>query len=191
MHVITGSSYTAPTEVDVDNELEYYEPTLSIAQLVSFNIVQKRGDSNSQLCHNAEKETPLSTYIAFLLHSHTRSPTLVDRFYHLGLCISYDRMLTLLTNLGNSICAHFEEDEIVSPASLRFNIFSTFAVDNIDHNPSSRTATASWHGTTISSTQSIDSAQNGIQLPPLNLKKARGSLYINFHVLILLSTHLF
>ena len=84
MHVITGSSYTAPTEVDVDNELEYYEPTLSIAQLVSFNIVQKRGDSNSQLCHNAEKETPLSTYIAFLLHSHTRSPTLVDRFYHLA-----------------------------------------------------------------------------------------------------------
>ena len=154
MHMITGSSYTAPTEVDVDNELEYYEPALSIAQLVSFNTIQERGGSNSQFCHNAEKETPLSIYIAFLLHSHTRSRTLVDKFYHLGLCISYDRMLTLSTNLGNSICAQFEEDGIVCPVSLRFNIFSTFAVDNNGHNPSSRTATNSWHGTAISSTHS-------------------------------------
>ena len=174
MHMITGSSYTAPTEVDVDNGLEYYEPALSIAQLVSFNIVKKRGGYNSQFCHNAENKTTLSIYIAFLLHSHTRSRTLVDKFYHLGLCISYDRMLTLPTNLGNSICAQFEEDGIVFPASLRFNIFSTFAVDNIDHNPSSRTATDSWHETTISTTQYIDIAHNGIQRLPLNLKKSTG-----------------
>ena len=37
MHMVRGSSYTAPTEFDVDNGLEYYEPVLSIAQLVSFN----------------------------------------------------------------------------------------------------------------------------------------------------------
>ena len=65
MHMITGSSYTASTEVDVDKGLEYYEPALSIAQLVSFNTVQKRGGSNSQFRHNAEKETPLSIYFAF------------------------------------------------------------------------------------------------------------------------------
>ena len=100
-------------------------------------------------------------------------------------------MLTLSTNFGNSICAQFEEDGIVCPASLRFNIFSMFTVDNIDHNPRSRTATGSWHATAISVTQNIDSAHDGVQRPPLNLKKARGSLYINFHVVILLSTYLF
>ena len=135
MHMVTGSSYTGPTEVNADNEPEHYEPALSIVQLVSFNIIQKRGGSNSQFCHNAEKETPLSIYIAFLLHSHTRSHTLVDKFHHLGLCISYDHMSTLATNLGNSICAQFVEDWIVCPASLCFNIFSMFAVDNTDHNP--------------------------------------------------------
>ena len=139
MHMITGSSYTAPTEIDVDNGLEYYEPALSNPQIVSFNTVQKRGDSNSQFRHNAGKETPLSVYTAFLFHSHTRSRNLKDKFYHLGLCISYDRMLTLATILGNSICAQFEEDGIVCPASLRVSIFSMFAVDNINHNPSSRT----------------------------------------------------
>ena len=64
-------------------------------------------------------------------------------------------MLTLSTNLGNSICAQVEEDGIVCPASLHFNVFPTFAVDNIDHNSSSRTATDCWHGTAISATQHI------------------------------------
>ena len=191
MHMITGSSYTAPTEVDVDNGLEYYEAALPIAQLVSFNTVQKRQGSNCQFRHNAEKETPLSIYIAFLVHSQTRSRTLVHKFCHLSLCISYNCMLTLSANLGKSICAQFEEDEIVCLASLHFNIFSTFAVDNTDHNPSSRTATNSWHGTAISPTQHIYSAHDGIQRPPLNLKKAQGNLYINFHVLVLQSIHLF
>ena len=146
---------------------------------------------NSQFRHYAEKETPLLNDIAFLLHSHTRSSTLVDKFYHLGLCILYDGMLKLSANAGNSICGQFDENGIVFPASLYFNIFSTFTVDNIDHNPSSRTETKSWHGTAISATQNIDSADDGIQRPPLSLKKVRGKLYINFHVLILLSIHLF
>ena len=123
----------------------------------------KTGDSNSQFHDNTEKETPLSIYTAFLLHSHTRCHTLVDKFYHLGLHILYDCMLTLSSNLGNSICAQFEEDGTVCPASLCFNIFSTFAIDNVDHNPSSTTATNSWHGTAISATQNIDRFHNGIQ----------------------------
>ena len=163
MHTITGSSYTAPNEVDVDNGLEYYEPALSITQLVSFDTVQKRGGSNNQFRHNVEKETPLSIYIAFLLYSHTRSRSLTDQFCHLELCISYDHMLILSTNLGNSICAQFEEYGVVWPVPLRFNIFSTFAVDSFNQNPSCRTATGSWHGTAISATQHIDSAHDSIQ----------------------------
>ena len=163
MHMITVSCYAALTEVDVDNGLEYYETVLSVAQLVLFNTAQKRRGSCSQFCQNTEKETLLSIYIAFLLHSHTRSCTLVDMFYRLGLCISYGFMLTLSTNLGNSLCAQFEEDGIVCPTSLRFSIFSTFAVDNIDQNPSSRTVTNSWHGTAISATHHINSAHDGIQ----------------------------
>ena len=56
-------------------------------------------------------------------------------------------MLTLSTNLENSICAQFKEDGTVCRGSLCFNIFSIFAVDNIDHKPSSGAATNSWHGT--------------------------------------------
>ena len=72
------------------------------------------------------------------------------------------------------------------------------AVDNIDHNTSSRTATDSWHGTTISATQHVDSAHDDIQRPPLNLKKSTGKsihqlprAYATVHPFILKSSDVF
>ena len=44
----------------------------------------------------------------------------------------------------------FEFDSVVCPTKIRSNVFTTFAVDNIDHNPSSYSAKDSWHGTAIS-----------------------------------------
>jgi hypothetical protein len=42
------------------------------------------------------------------------------------------------------------EDGVVCPAILQKGLFTTSAVDNIDHNPSATTATISCHGTGIS-----------------------------------------
>jgi hypothetical protein len=42
------------------------------------------------------------------------------------------------------------EDGVVCPAILQKGLFTTSAVDNIDHNPSATTATTSFHGTGIS-----------------------------------------
>lgn len=42
------------------------------------------------------------------------------------------------------------EDGVVCPAVLQKGLFTTSAVDNIDHNPSATTATSSFHGTGIS-----------------------------------------
>ena len=47
-------------------------------------------------------------------------------------------MLVLSTQLENSICKQFESDGVICPTKLRLNVFTTFAVDNIDHSPSSR-----------------------------------------------------
>lgn len=41
------------------------------------------------------------------------------------------------------------------------SVFTTFAVDNIDHNPSSRDAKDSWHETAISSTQHLKGTDDG------------------------------
>lgn len=122
---------------------------LVLAQLLAFNTAEKRS-TTADFRNNADHETPVSIYIAFLIHSKTRSKDLVNRLHSLGLCISYDRLSTLSTQLGNSVVKRFEKDGLVCPVSLRNNVFTTHAVDNIDHNPSSRTAQDSWHGTAIS-----------------------------------------
>lgn len=59
-------------------------------------------------------------------------------------------MLEISTQLGESVLSQFLEDGVVCPAVLQKGIFTTSAVDNIDHNPSAKTATSSFHGTGIS-----------------------------------------
>ena len=47
------------------------------------------------------------------------------------------------------VCEQFTIDGIVCPPKLRSKLFTTAAVDNIDHNPSSATAKSSFQGTGI------------------------------------------
>lgn len=71
---------------------------------------------------------------------------LADKLYNLGLSISYDRVLELSTD---SVCVHFESEGVVCPPKLLKGVFTTAAMDNIDHNQSSVTAQGAFHGTGI------------------------------------------
>ena len=52
--------------------------------------------------------------------------------------------------MGSSVCKQFHREQVVCPPRLRGSVFTTAAVDNIDHNPSSTTSKESFHGTGIS-----------------------------------------
>ena len=128
----------------------------SISQLLMFNSVKHaRGNVyvETGLRHNRDREMPLTIYVAIKIHAMTRSRNLVSCLYHLGLCISYDRLLQIMADMANGICKRFDAEQIVCPAQMRQGVFTTCAVDNIDHNPSSATAKDSFHGTGISVTQ--------------------------------------
>ena len=71
-------------------------------------------------------------------------------FFSLGLCVSYDRMLQISADIANSVCQKFIMEDVVCPPKMCQGLFTTGAVDNIDHNPSSTTARDSFHGTGIS-----------------------------------------
>ena len=58
-------------------------------------------------------------------------------------------MLVLSTQLGNSVCTQFESDCVVCPAKFCSNIFTTFAINNIDHNHSPRCSKDFWHRAAI------------------------------------------
>ena len=71
----------------------------------------------------------------------------------MGLPISYNRVLDISTTLRNNLIEQFNCDGIVCPQDLKKNVFTIVATVNIDNNPTSRTATDSFHGTAIYITQ--------------------------------------
>ena len=84
------------------------------------------------------------------IHAVTRKRTLIDTLFHLGICVSYDRLLEVIPDISDGVCEQFAIDGVVCPPKLRTGVFSTAAVDNLDQNPISATATDSFHGTGIS-----------------------------------------
>ena len=95
----------------------------------------------------------------------------MDSFYDLGLSVSYDRVLAISTDLGNSVCKRFEIEQVVCPTSLRKGLFTTAAVDNIDHNPSSTTSKDSFHGTGISLFQHFSNQLPGEEREAVTLEQ--------------------
>lgn len=122
--------------------------SLTIAQLVTFNMCKQESKAKTRY-RGRDRECPLPIYTALKIHGQTRKRTLVDTFHSLGMCISYDRVLDISTDLANSVTALFELEEAVCPPKLKKDLFTTGEVDNIDHNPSSTKSSDSFHGTAI------------------------------------------
>jgi hypothetical protein len=79
---------------------------ISIAQLVVFNSVSRsfnRPDATGSMHHIRSRECPLPIYIALKIHGCTRDRSFIDAFYSVGMCISYDRLLTVSTEITNSV----------------------------------------------------------------------------------------
>ena len=104
----------------------------------------------------------MSLHLGLKVHAVTRSKTLVNILNNLGLCVSYDRVLQIQSNISNKICKHYEEEKVVCSPNLRRDLFTISAVDHIDHNPTSETAKDSFHGTAVSLMQHQTKTFSGI-----------------------------
>jgi hypothetical protein len=143
------------------------QPALTLSQLLMYNSLVRQREiattSRPTTRHSQDRETPLPIYLGIMIHTKTRKRALVDTLFDLGLCISYDRVLDISTELGTRICYHYEVEKAVCPPQLKGGLFTTAAVDNIDHNPSSTSAHDSFHGTGISLFQHPSDAFTGVQ----------------------------
>ena len=122
------------------------QTVLTIAQLLMHNsLVRHRENQATSTKHNLERETPLPIYLGIMIHTKTHKRELVDDLYELGLSISCNRVLSISTELGNKVCHHYRMERAVCPHALKGGYFTTGAVDNIDHDPSSTSAhDSSW-----------------------------------------------
>ena len=152
-----------PTAVkESDEQRVPSQACLSISQLLLINSVAT-DRTGSVTRHAQAKECPLPIYVAMKIHGTTRSKTLVKSRHKMGLCISYDRLLSLSTDIANTVCASYESEEVVCSPKLKSSLFTTATVDNIDHNPSSTTAQDSFHGTAISLVQHSTDDESGTE----------------------------
>ena len=119
---------------------------------------------------------------ALKIHAVTRSRNLIDALFNQGMCISYDCLLNLTSDICNAICEQFREDGAVCPPKLRCGVHTSATVDNIDYNSTSSTAKDSFHGTGISLIQHPSSVSQGhdrgVQIISLSSYNASRSVVI-------------
>lgn len=126
------------------------QTTLCVAQLMRYNSSVRRRAGSTGAHHNKTRETPIPIFVGLTVHARTRKRDLVDTLFDLGLSISYDRVLEISTAMNNYVCKQYNRDGVVCPLNLHQGLPTSGAIDNIDHNPSSTTASGSFHGTGIS-----------------------------------------
>jgi len=108
---------------------------LTIGQLLVFNGVRHKRTSvnnvSTAVRHAQGQETPLPLYVGLAVHAATRKKRLVNKLFDLGICVSYDRVLSLLNDLASGVCDRFKVENVVCPPHLQSNVFTVGAVDNI------------------------------------------------------------
>ena len=141
---------------------------LSVSQLAMMSM--------TSLSTNLKCEPPLAVFLALKVHSQTRSKKLVELLHEYCLSVSYKRVVSIEIGFAQSIAQQTSANSnIVCPTNLRQHIFTVAALDNLDHNPTSRTATSSFHGTGISIFQFPSSDKPGLYQKPIQIDQAQKS----------------
>jgi len=122
----------------------------AMAQLLQYNCYAKYREGAATYRHSKDRESPFAVFMGISHYAKTRKRLLVEMLHEHGLSIPYDRVLEVSAQLGDAAVSKYMEEGVVCPAVMRKGLFTTAAMDNIDHNPTATTATTSFHGTSIS-----------------------------------------
>ena len=139
-------------EADIKSQLRFgaSKTDLAIAQLLQYNCYAKYKEGAATHRHSKDRETPFPVYLGMSIYAKTRKRTLVEMLNEHGISISYDRVLEISAQLEDTTVSKYVENGVVCPQVLQKVLFTTSAMDNIDHNPTATTATTSFHGTSVS-----------------------------------------
>ena len=165
--------------------------SLTISQLIRFNLVKHKRRDKSISCstrHPKQQETPFPLYLSLLLHVTFKNPQeeFGESCCKQRLGVSYDRVEEFELSVSKQLCKKYQDEGLVCPPSIRERLFTTSAIHNIDYNPSSSTAKASFHGTSISVFQHPEEnlqAEQIAELPKLQEKEVKLELPENYTAL--------
>ena len=152
--------------VNVENA-GYSQPTLTISQLITSNFrknANKRNKLDVSRRYSKPRETPFMLFAGLNLYSRTRSRSLIDSFHEMGVTCSYDRVLEVTKDMGDSLVAQFKVHGVFVPGNLRSGVFTILAKDNVDSNATSSTATRHYHGTSMTIMQYPTAGNTGVEV---------------------------
>ena len=146
------------------------QEALSVAQIVVSHTrrpVKRKAKVKkpSRRRHNQKQETPLVQYVGLKIFYTSRSRQLIDDLYHIGLSISYDRVLELIQMFYEELRRGYILHGCFFPRILRKSLFTVWLKDNIDVNPKANFNTSSYHGTSSSVIQFRQNIKDGEEFP--------------------------
>eukprot|EP00111_Clytia_hemisphaerica_P009042 TCONS_00026500-protein len=144
---------------------------LNLSQLIKFNAVKTQWkDESNHIRHSSTNEPPLPAKIGLMLHSKTRKKDIINNLAAKGLSISYNRVTEIQDSITHQLCEKYQMENLVCPYSLLMDLFTFAALDNVDHDPSSSTATSSFHGTSVTIFQQYEGE---MRKQPLVMKESK------------------
>ncbi|CAC5404371.1 unnamed protein product [Mytilus coruscus] len=102
---------------DIKSQLENVstKSDLALAQLLMFNYHQNTQKVPVQHRHSADRETLFCVYLGLLLFAKTRKRQLINALFQHGLCISYDQVLEISTQLGEAVVERYLNEGVICP----------------------------------------------------------------------------
>ena len=158
---------------DIKSQLRYgaSKTDLAMAQLLQYNCYARYRNGVATQRYSKDRETPFPVYIGMSIFVKTRKRLLVEMLHDNGISISYDQVLEISVQLGNAVVTKYVQDGVACPPTLRKRLFTTSAMDNIDHNPTVTTASTSLHGTSISTYQNPSADNKGDMCKSLKIRE--------------------
>ena len=129
--------------VDIKSHLNnsVFKSDIAIEQLLQYNCYNKCTYGATTHRHSKDRPNPFAVYIGMTVCWKTQKRQLIDMIHENGISISYDMtVLDVSALLGESVVNQYVADGVECPPSLRKGLFTTSAMDNIEHNPTATTA---------------------------------------------------
>ena len=126
--------------------------------------------------HSNERETPFSLYSGLRLHGHGRDKKQIGIDKDHGISVSYGRVMEVKRGVVRAVCARSAQDGMVVPSNIRFNVFTTHDVDNIDSTAQGNFSMSEFHGYALSVTNHFSYENPGLKRSPINLNPSDTSI---------------
>ena len=152
-------------EVNVEGKCS--QAALTTAELVTFNVRKLKSARKGSLTarhHKKERESPVPLYIGLKLYSTVRSRSLIQHLFELGVCVSYDRILSITKSIYENLRHNYDLHGIFLPTSVKKGCFVVLVKDNIDKNATANLIQSHYHGTSLSLLQFSEYENQGENL---------------------------